>query len=549
MQFALTYAAHVFDTRERMMGRQSAGMGFLRAALAYGPERIWCHAQSSASAQIFGRDARALSKTCPELRLILWNQPARLTLAGTLYRADPGVGEDAWRRQTHAGGRSYSLCGVTHTLSTKSAMAIIPTLLDAPLYPWDAVICTSTAARDVLRHSLEASMEHRRRRLGATIFTLPQFPLIPLGVHSIDFVCSPERRAAARADFGLAQDDTAVLFAGRLSFHVKAHPLPMFLGLEAAARATGKRVSLVLFGQWPNAEIETAFREEAVRFAPSIRLIVLDGKEDLNREHAFAMADIFTSLSDNIQETFGLTPIEGMAAGLPVVVSDWDGYKDTVRDGIDGFRIPTTMPPPETGGDLADLLDADAITYDTYVGSVSLLTAVDHDAAARAYQRLIESPDLRRRMGESGRRRVAKRFEWSVVFRRYVALWEELAERRRADPTFPGEQSRARRPDRPDPFARFRTYPTNALGGGSRLRLRPGIDAEEALSRLSIQSVGYAAVVLPPRSLAHALVDLLGTAEAMTVEELSIALPGHSTAALLRAAAVLMKLGVVAWFG
>ena len=28
-----------------------------------------------------------------------------------------------------------------------------------------------------------------------------------------------------------------------------------------------------------------------------------------------------------------------MAAGLPVVVSDWDGYRDTVRDGVDGFRI------------------------------------------------------------------------------------------------------------------------------------------------------------------------------------------------------------------
>ncbi len=38
-------------------------------------------------------------------------------------------------------------------------------------------------------------------------------------------------------------------------------------------------------------------------------------------------ADIFTSLSDNIQETFGLTPIEAMAAGLPSVVTDWDGYQ------------------------------------------------------------------------------------------------------------------------------------------------------------------------------------------------------------------------------
>ena len=33
---------------------------------------------------------------------------------------------------------------------------------------------------------------------------------------------------------------------------------------------------------------------------------------------------MFVSLSDNIQETFGLTPIEGMASGLPLIVSDAD---------------------------------------------------------------------------------------------------------------------------------------------------------------------------------------------------------------------------------
>ena len=56
---------------------------------------------------------------------------------------------------------------------------------------------------------------------------------------------------------------------------------------------------------------------------------------------SLASSDIFISLSDNFQETFGITPLEGMASGLPVVVSDWDGYRDTVRDQIDGFTIPT----------------------------------------------------------------------------------------------------------------------------------------------------------------------------------------------------------------
>ena len=59
----------------------------------------------------------------------------------------------------------------------------------------------------------------------------------------------------------------------------------------------------------------------------------------------WSAADVFTSLSDNIQESFGLTPIEAMASGLPVLVSDWDGYRDTVTHGAEGLVVPTVMPP------------------------------------------------------------------------------------------------------------------------------------------------------------------------------------------------------------
>ena len=53
-------------------------------------------------------------------------------------------------------------------------------------------------------------------------------------------------------------------------------------------------------------------------------------------------ADLFVSLADNPQETFGITPLEAMAAELPCLVSDWDGYRDTVTNDV-GCRIPTRM--------------------------------------------------------------------------------------------------------------------------------------------------------------------------------------------------------------
>lgn len=423
-------------------------------------------------------------------------------------------------------------------------MTTLSGLAGAPLYPWDAVICTSTVARDVTRSLLEAQMDHLRARLGATRFTLPQLPLIPLGVHCEDYALSSMQRAKARAELDLGPEDVAALFTGRLVFHGKAHPLPMFAGLELAAQRTGKPVSLMLFGQAPHATIAEAFRVEAQRFAPSVRLIMLDGADDANRERAWAAADLFTSLSDNIQETFGLTPIEAMAAGLPVVVSDWDGYKDTVRDSVDGFRVPTYAPPPGCGADLAVRFDQGLDNYDHHIGYVSQFVAVDVEAAANAYEKLIADPELRARMGAAGRKRAREVFDWAVIFRRYVALWEELAERRRADPLCADELERSPRPDRPDPFSLFKTYPTAALGGETRIRLRPGASAAEAAERRGLTSVSYASAVLPNEALVGRVLTALASGET-SIAALAMANPDLPQAPLLRAIAWLAKMGVV----
>ena len=42
-----------------------------------------------------------------------------------------------------------------------------------------------------------------------------------------------------------------------------------------------------------------------------------------------------------LRRLLDLAVAEAMAAGVPLVVSDWNGYRDLVRDGIDGFRVPT----------------------------------------------------------------------------------------------------------------------------------------------------------------------------------------------------------------
>jgi hypothetical protein len=47
------------------------------------------------------------------------------------------------------------------------------------------------------------------------------------------------------------------------------------------------------------------------------------------------------------------------------VVSDWDGYRDGVRQGLDGFLIPTCAPPPDIGMDIAE-----AYSNDRHYGAI-----------------------------------------------------------------------------------------------------------------------------------------------------------------------------------
>ena len=87
--------------------------------------------------------------------------------------------------------------------------------------------------------------------------------------------------------------------------------------------------------------IPTALIEAAAELCPNVEVRLLDGHNLSIGALARAASDAFLSLVDCLQETFGLTPVEAMASRLPVVASDWNGYRDTVVDGRTGFCIPT----------------------------------------------------------------------------------------------------------------------------------------------------------------------------------------------------------------
>jgi glycosyltransferase involved in cell wall biosynthesis len=378
-------------------------------------------------------------------------------------------------------------------------MDALTELITSPVQPWDALICTSKAVKDNVNRLLQAQVDFLNDRLGIAKLVLPQMPVIPLGVHTEDFKYTEDQKNKARRKLSISSDVIVVLYMGRLSFHAKAHPLAMYQALESASKQTSKEVILVECGWFANDFIQKAFIEAAQLACPSIRVIRLDGRNQEERSTAWASADVFCSLSDNIQETFGITPIEAMAAGIPVVVSDWDGYKDTVRDGIDGFRIPTIMPQAEFGTDLALRHALEIDTYDLYCGYTSSLIAVDVEAAKNSFVRLFESKDLRQRMGSSGQERARAIYDWKEIIRQYETLWGNLKDIRLAKPNVVNEL-RHPWPARMDPFYAFASYPTETLMADTVLRLNEESYKSNVVSQLIYQNlamVKFAKMLFP----------------------------------------------------
>lgn len=359
---AILFAAEAYTlSGPKLMGRQAAGNAFLRAAVAGREgEALWGYTPTRQAAEQFGSlvqeiDPAATAMWCPADRLDL------LETIGTLYLPGPTMAAAA-RLRLRQGAAAYSLCGVTHTTASHQAMDSIAELMTGPLMPWDALICTSQAVVETVRLHLQAEADYLSWRFGQSQnIHIPRTPVIPLGVHCQDYDFSPDERARARAALDIAEDEVVALFVGRLSFHGKAHPDAMYQGLQAAAQNTGAKLTALQCGWFANDAIEEAFKSGAAMTCPNVRRMFIDGRDAASRNSCWAAADIFISMSDNIQETFGLTPIEAMAAGLPVIVGDWDGYKDTVRDGVDGFRIESRMPAPGLGAALARVHEAGTI--------------------------------------------------------------------------------------------------------------------------------------------------------------------------------------------
>lgn len=225
--------------------------------------------------------------------------------------------------------------------------------------------------------------------------------LAPCGFDPEEF--GPQDRAAARAQLGLRGDEFIVLQLGRL--------VPR-KGIDNVIRSLAHLpprvpVRLLVVGGDGAAPDEHRtpeigrLREIAEQCGVRARVEFVGHRQRAQLRAFYAAADVFVTTP--WYEPFGITPLEAMACGTPVIGSRVGGIKHTVVDGVTGFLVPADDP-AALAERLAQLHDNPALAR--ALGLAGMARARGHytwDRVAEQLQRIYASALGRRQ----GRRRGA----------------------------------------------------------------------------------------------------------------------------------------------
>jgi len=201
--------------------------------------------------------------------------------------------------------------------------------------------------------------------------------------------------------YGIAPDRPYILFVGRITRQkgivhlVRAIPhLDPGIGVVLAA---GQPDTPELADEVEAGVLAAQRDRDNVVWIPEML-----GREEIRQLYSHAAAFVCPS----VYEPFGITNLEAMACGRPVVATAVGGIVEVVVDGETGVLVPVDFNPDEP----MTPADPDRLASDL----------------AGAINRLLADPARASTMGAAGRRRAVERFSWSAIADRTIGLYETL---------------------------------------------------------------------------------------------------------------------------
>lgn len=358
--------------------------------------------------------------------------------------------------------RLYAITQATHGLSIHSMLHdyFLRTFLAGPL-ACDSLVCASRASEIALKNILDYVADEFNREFGTHLKYQGRIDRVPACVDTE--ALRPRVKAEVRKRLALSDNRFIILYLGYLSL-VKSDLVPLLRSWQSLVKENpGRKLLFIVAGTGEPtyvARLKSCVR--SLGLAKHVRLML--DIDDATKELLFPSADVFVSPVDTVQETFGLAPVEAMACGVPQIVSDWNGYRDTIAHGETGFLLPTRWM------DCADLKGTGSLlgwSYDHACLGQSV--AIDLKAFKASIQALIDNEDLRKRMSENSRRRAECNYSMPVVIKQYEALWLELSAIAHTLP--PGIAKRHGRYTQPAYFHFFGHYSSSHLDYSTPLSL------------------------------------------------------------------------------